>query len=131
MSLQPVEESDDDAITSEDESDYEEVVSKKAKGKSNAAKQTVAKKTALRKTVPKKEAKNVPVKQSKGKAAPRTKAVVHPKSNAFDGILDESEPVIKDKDFSNLAGLVSNSNAIDIENDFGGGDWRCMGAVDY
>ena len=133
-SLQPVEESDDDGGTSEDESDYEEVVSKKIKGRSNAVKKTVAeKKTVTRKkTAAKKEVKRVPVKKSEGNNVTKAKAaVVNSKSNPFDGILDESEPAIKDKDFSNLAGLVPVSNVIDAEDDLGGGDWRCMGAVDY
>lgn len=125
---------EDEEVMSEqsdsDESDYEETTKKAAKG--DAKKNAPAKKTAVGN---KEQAKRVRsgkhmMGDSRSKV-PRTKlpTVTSTKTKIF-----EDEPKIEDKDFSNLIGLVrkpeENSN-FPGDDDFGGGDWRCYGAVDY
>jgi hypothetical protein len=132
----PVMEEEEVATSEEsdsEESDYEEAKKPKKTGKSKAApKKTAAKKTAAKKTA-KKESKRAPAKKSEKKAHKTKSAAVPKAKSVFEDILDESEPTIKDKDFSNLAGLVPKRAEVNFaeEEDLGGGDWRCMGAVDY
>jgi hypothetical protein len=125
---------EDEEVMSEpsdsDESDYEETNKKSAKV--DVKKNFPAKKTAVGK---KEQAKRVRAAKTIGvdsrSKVPRTKfpTVTSTKTKIF-----EDEPKIEDKDFSNLIGLVrkpeENSN-FPGDDDFGEGDWRCYGAVDY